>query len=154
VASLSSQLVGSWKLRTREDRNEAGEIRVDPFLGPNPIAFLVMDAAGNFAAQFMKRDREPGASIEERPAAANNTAAVAGYDAYFGTYVANDATGEVTHTLLGAIAPSSVGRVLSRHMSVDGETLTIRLDTATTGGEDVTRTLVWDRVPGTGMPRD
>lgn len=57
MANLASQLIGTWRLLTREDRNAAGELRVDPALGPDPLALLVYDAGGNFAAQFMKRDR-------------------------------------------------------------------------------------------------
>jgi hypothetical protein len=149
MPSLRSAIVGSWKLRSREDRNSAGALRVDPFLGANPVGFLVMDAAGNFAVQLMKRDRQAGGVLEQRPAVTNNTAGIAGYDAYFGTYVVDDDAGVVTQTLVGTVAAEGVGRVITRPMRVEGDVLAIELDTTTIDGEPVTRTLIWERVPGT-----
>jgi len=148
MPTLGAQLVGSWWLRTREDRNQDGDLRIDPFLGADPIAFLVYDSAGNFAAQFMKRDRDPAALNVARGATANNTSGLAGYDAYFGTYEVDDSNGVVTQTLSGSISPNDVGRVVSRQMTVHDGLLTIRLETTTSDGESVTRTLVWERVPG------
>lgn len=143
---LSQTLIGTWELVSREDHTPAGERRTDPLLGADPVALLVYDRTGHFAAQFMKRDRGQQPTPEVRVAALNNTAAQAGYDAYFGTYVVDDATGQVTQRLLGSLSPANVGLVLTRGMTVSGDTLTIRLDTTTTAGEPITRTLRWKRV--------
>ena len=145
MTTLSAQLVGSWRLRSREDRDRDGKLLVDPFLGPNPIGFAVFDDAGGFAAQLMKRDRDPGAPPDARNASNNNTGGVAGYDAYFGTYSVDEATGLVTQTLSGAISAADVGRVISRWMHVEGDVLTIKVETSTVEGVDVTRTLIWER---------
>ena len=108
------------------------------------MALLYYDRSGHFAAQFMKRER--GEAVAETAAVgANNTRAIGGYDAYFGTYIVDDETGDVTQTLLGALARENVGHVVTRGMLIDGDTLTIALDT-TAGGEPVTRTLIWSRV--------
>ena len=141
---LSSSLVGTWRLESRTDRTRSGERKIEPSLGEDPIALLYYDRTGHFAAQFMKRERgadEVGAA----PAGANNTRAIGGYDAYFGTYTVDDESRTVTQTLLGALARENVGHVVTRGMRVDGDTLTIALDT-TSGGEPVTRTLIWTRV--------
>jgi len=145
-APLSATLVGTWQLLTREDYTPAGERRIDPGLGADPIALLYFDRAGHFAAQFMKRDRTP--TSEEPPTAGvpNNSRARGGYDAYFGTYTTDDATGAVTTTLVGALSPENVGAVFVRMLSVVGDELTIRLDTATASGEPIRRTLRWKRV--------
>ena len=45
-----------------------------------------------------------------------------------------------------AHSPENVGLVLTRGMTVVGDELTIRLETATGDGEPVTRTLKWKRV--------
>jgi hypothetical protein len=52
----------------------------------------------------------------------------------------------VTTTLLGALAREHVGAVLTRAMRVDGDTLTITLDTTSIDGRPVTRRLTWSRV--------
>jgi hypothetical protein len=143
---LSSALIGTWELHAREDRTLAGEPRVDSSLGPDPIAILIYDGQGHFAAQFMKRNRGLSQNVVATSAGPNNSRARDGYDAYFGRYVVDDAEGTVTQTLTGALSPENVGMVLTRAMTVVGDQLTIRLQTASVTGEPVVRTLRWRRV--------
>jgi hypothetical protein len=143
---LSAALVGTWQLLSREDRTPSGERRAEPALGPDPVAILFFDGTGHFAAQFMKRDRAGGAPSELPGSAPNNSRARGGYDAYFGTYAADDPRGTVTTRLEGALSPENVGQVYTREMGVQGDLLTIRLETATAAGEPVIRTLRWRRV--------
>ena len=142
---LSSRLPGTWRLRSRIDVGADGRVHPDPALGSDPIALLIYDRAGHFSAQFMKRDRDGGVA-DGAPRAVNNTQAQGGYDAYFGTYRVDDATGMVTQTLLGSLSRSHVGAVLSRVMAVENGQLVISLDTTAVDGTAVTRTLTWDRV--------
>ena len=142
---LSQALPGTWRLLSRIDRNSSGDEVADPALGSHPVALLIYDGAGSFSAQFMKRDRSGGASAGAA-AAKNNTQAQGGYDAYFGTYSVDDATGVVTQTLLGSLSPGNVGLVLSRAMAVAGDRLVISLDTNAVDGTPVTRTLTWERI--------
>ncbi len=146
TSTLSSALVGTWELLTREDYTPGGERRIDPGLGANPIALLFFDRRGHFAAQFMKRDRTGSADAESTNAAPNNSRARGGYDAYFGTYTVDEANGAVTTHLIGALSPENVDQVFTRMMSVTGDELTIQLDTATAAGEPIRRTLRWRRV--------
>jgi Lipocalin-like domain len=149
--SLARELVGTWELVSRIDLTTTGERHPEPTLGEDPIALLYYDRSGHFAAQFMKRDRTTSRVPEAETAVAgagapNNSRAQAGYDAYFGTYTVDDARGMVTQRLLGALSAENVGQLLTRAMTVEGETLTITLQTSAAGGEPVTRTLVWRRV--------
>jgi len=142
---LSERLPGTWRLVSRLDVTTSGVPHSDPALGSDPVALLIYDRAGNFSAQFMKRDRHSAAFIS--PARAqNNTQAQHGYDAYFGTYSVNNATGVVTQQLLGALSAANVGAVLSRAMTVHGNSLVIQLDTTAWDGTPVTRTLTWERL--------
>jgi len=144
---LSRDLVGTWALVSRIDRTAAGERRVEPLLGEDPVALLYYDRGGHFAAQFMKRDRTAAVVVAPSAAAApNNSRAQGGYDAYFGTYSVDDDRGTVTQRLDGALSAENVGLVLTRAMTVSGDTLTIALATAAADGEPVTRTLTWKRV--------
>lgn len=143
---ISVTLPGTWELLSRRDVTDAGEARVDSSLGADPVAMLIYDTSGHFAAQFMKRDRATSAVTEVRSAAANNSRAQGGYDAYFGTYEVDDSAGTVTQRLLGALSAENVGVVLTRDMQVDGDRLTISLRTVAATGEPVTRTLVWKRI--------
>ncbi len=143
---LSECLTGTWELLTREDHTSDGERRIDPSLGEDPVALLIYDGSGHFAAQFMKRNREAAADTEPRVSVPNNSRARGGYDAYFGTYSIDDESSTVTQCLVGALSPENVGLVLTRGMTVVGDELTIRLETATDDAEPVTRTLKWMRV--------
>lgn len=143
--ALLLALVGTWELLTREDYTHSGERRIDPGLGADPIALLFFDRNGHFAAQFMKRDRT-SAEAEPVKGGANNSSARGGYDAYFGRFSVDATSGAVTTTLVGALSPENVGQVFVRTMSVAGDELTIRLDTTTSEGEPIRRTLRWRRV--------
>jgi hypothetical protein len=142
---LSTTLPGTWRLVSRVDVDAAGERRVDPMLGEDPVAVLFYDRSGNFAAQFMKRDRSVVVDAGAAPAM-NNSRAKDGYDAYFGSYTIDDAASTVTQELDGALSKENVGFVLTRGMTVEGDELTIELKTTSIGGEPVTRTLRWKRI--------
>jgi hypothetical protein len=151
--TLAEDLLGTWRLRSRVDHLTDGEVRPEPSLGPDPLGLLIYDRAGNFAAQFMRRDRsavEPTdvASIappQSGRIASNNSTAVDGYDAYFGTYVVDEATSEVSQTLDAALTPSDVGGTVTREMHIVDEELVIRIALTTGEGVAVTRTLRWSR---------
>jgi hypothetical protein len=143
---LSQALLGTWRLLSRENRTAGGERRIDPGLGADPEALLFDDRRGNFAAQFMKRDRKPGSFESAAVAGPNNSRAVGGYDAYFGSYEVDDLTGAVRQRLVGALSPENVGLVVTRSRRVAGDELTIQLDTASADGTPVLRTLRWRRV--------
>jgi hypothetical protein len=147
TAPLSHVVIGTWELSSREDRTPNGERVVEPSLGHDPVALLIYDRSGHFAAQFMRRGRGSAPEEDGVPAASsNNSRARNGYDAYFGTYTVDDVNGTVTQTLLGALSPENVGMVLTRAMSVIGDRLTIRLETTAASGDPVIRTLQWRRV--------
>src|SRR2546423_252604 len=97
LATLSEQMVGTWALVSRIDRAADSTIRTDPALGSDPLAMLTY-TRDRFAAQFMKRDRAQASGQAAAGSGQNNTSAVGGYDAYFGTYHVG-ADGLVLHRL-------------------------------------------------------
>jgi hypothetical protein len=143
--NLISDIPGVWWLLSREDRTKDGQRRIDPILGTDPIAILTY-ASTHFAAQFMKRVRSDDTADQVTYKGQNNTSAVGGYDAYFGTYEVNEQTGKVTHTLIGSITPSNIGLTVTRDLRVNDNKLIIQLETTTPEGEAVIRTLTWDRI--------
>lgn len=94
----------------------------------------------------MKRDRSDSACSTSPHAGQNNTGAVGGYDAYFGTYTVDTSSGDVLHRLEGALTPQNIGMEVSRRLTVTGGLLVIELETTTPAGEPVTRTLTWERI--------
>lgn len=137
-------MVGTWRLVSRIDRAADGTIRTDPALGSDPLGMLTY-ARDRFAAQFMKRDRSTTSGQHAAGSGKNNTSAVGGYDAYFGTYRVGE-NGLVVHRLEAALTPGNVGLEVARSLAVEDDALTIVLETATEQGEPVTRTLSWERI--------
>lgn len=143
---LAKKIVGVWWLLSREDWTKDGVRKIDLTLGADPFGILSFTAT-HFAAQFMKRDRSNCANNQTVIAGKNNTAAVGGYDAYFGTYKLDERAGQSEHTLIGSINPSNVGIKVVRDLRVDdSDQLIIQLPTTGAEGEPLTRTLVWKRI--------
>lgn len=143
--NLAEKLKGAWWLLAREDWTHEGEKRIDPVLGADPVGVLTYSGT-HFAAQFMKRDRDGAPEEAFSYSGSNNTVAVGGYDAYFGTYEVNEETGAVKHTLLGSITPANIGISVSRDMRADDQKLVIQLATTRPDGEPIVRTLTWKRL--------
>ncbi|HYJ32672.1 MAG TPA: lipocalin-like domain-containing protein [Candidatus Binatia bacterium] len=148
---LSRTLLGVWRLVAREDYDASGRKVIDPFLGPDPIGILSF-APKQFAAQFMNRSRGGGSAPAAPSAGAlppasgvNNTSAMDGYDAYFGTYDLDAAAGTITVSLEGALARGNIGMKATRDVRVAGERLWIRLATNAADGTPITRTLTFER---------
>jgi hypothetical protein len=142
---LATDIQGVWWMLSREDWTASGERRIDPVLGADPIGILAY-AKNKFTAQFMKRDRATDTANETFTAGQNNTAAMSGYDAYFGSYAVDEDTGQVLHTIIGSIIPGNVGMTVSRNLRADENKLTIQLETTTAQGELINRTLTWKRI--------
>ncbi|HET9825632.1 MAG TPA: lipocalin-like domain-containing protein [Chitinophagaceae bacterium] len=142
---LAQDIQGVWWLLSREDWTTAGERRIDPVLGADPIGILAY-AKNKFTAQFMKRDRTSGSVNDLFSTSQNNTAAFNGYDAYFGNYAVDEQTGQVSHSIVGSVVATNIGTTVLRNLWVDGNQLTIQLQTTTAEGEPVTRTLIWKRI--------
>jgi hypothetical protein len=145
TTNLAAAIVGIWKLKSREDVDATGHVRIDPFLGADPLGILCFGPT-HFAAQFMKRDRSRQENILQRVQAKNNTAGVDGYDAYFGTYSIDETAGTLTTYLEGSISPINIGATYVRNARVVGNELFIRLQTSTLDGTPITRTNIFSRI--------
>jgi len=145
TADLAAAILGVWKLKSRQDVDAAGQIHPDPFLGADPLGIICF-AAGQFAAQFMKRDRSLQVNQTQRAQAKNNTAGINGYDAYFGTYTVDQTAGTLTTHLEGSISPDNIGSTYVRDARVTNNELVIQLQTTAVDGTAVTRTNTFSRV--------
>ena len=77
TANLAAAILGIWKLKSREDVDDTGQIQIDPFLGREPLGIICFGPS-NFAAKFMKRDRSSQDNEPQRLQTKNNTAGVNG----------------------------------------------------------------------------
>jgi hypothetical protein len=104
----------------------------------------------------MRRDRDTLAAAsgavgsESQPAApaapgSNNSTAINGYDAYFGSYRVDAREGRIVTLLEGALSPANVGQEYTRDARVAGDRLYIRLTTTRPDRVTITRTLTFER---------
>src|SRR6266852_2796045 len=68
--SIRAQLIGSWRLVSRESRREGGQVEVDQGLSTLPLGVLIYDQSGHVAAQLSRRGRTVSIFNEECSAAA------------------------------------------------------------------------------------
>ena len=94
----------------------------------------------------MKRDRSHQENVVQRVEANNNTVAVYGYDAYFGTYTIDEIAGTLTTHLEGSISPANLGNTYIRAARVVGNELIIQLETTAVDGTAITRTNTFSRI--------
>jgi len=94
----------------------------------------------------MNRDRSGEENVPQPVQAKNNTVSVNGYDAYFGTYSADETAGTLTTHLEGSIFPGNVGNTYVRNVRVLDNELFIQLETATVNGTAITRTNIFSRI--------
>ena len=145
MKNLKSDVLGIWQLKSRIDIDSSGQRQIDPIMGADPLGILCF-STDHFAAQFMKRDRSTTALPPQPFQGSNNSSAVNGYDAYFGTYTIEESSGTLKTLLEGAITPSNVGSQFDRHIEVRGNELSIQLATTSADGKPITRTLTFTQL--------
>lgn len=137
-----SGLVGTWRLRSFEVRDEQGRIS-HPF-GRDAVGFITYTSDGHMAVQ-LGRARRPDVAAGDWAAARPEEvyAAAADYIAYCGTYQVHE--DEVVHRITTSLMPNWIGAELTRLVSLDGDTVTLATPPTSFGGRQQRATLVWHR---------
>ena len=139
------QMFGSWELRSRTVTRANGEAVADPVLGAQPIGRLFYDASGHMALQMMRQGRPQAITEPANADDAKNPRVVLGYDAYFGTFTVDEATGTVTHHVQSSLFPEDLGKDFTRSFRVNGDTFELSFTSPAGAGGAITRTLVFRR---------
>ena len=139
----TQRIVGTWQLMTRTVTRADGTTIVDPVLGEKPTGRLVYDASGAMSLQMMRTGRKDAISTPASARDKTNPRVILGYDSYFGRYTVDEKAGTVTHHVEGSLFPEDLGYDWVRPFTLKGDTLTLRLTSATDG---LTRTLVFQRM--------
>jgi hypothetical protein len=139
--SLKEQITGTWTLVSNDSVAPDGT-KQHPF-GPNPKGILVLDASGRYSQiivspdvpKFKTNNRLKGTPEE-------NTAAVQGTTATFGTWSIDEASKTFTVRYEGGMFPNQAGTDSKRTVSVSGNELKIG-NPATAAGLSTNQ--VWKR---------
>jgi hypothetical protein len=142
----ASRLVGTWRLHSFVEVRPGGDVVPSGRYGPNVTGRIVYDAAGNMMAQLANPDRPKFAADNAmRGTPEEIKRAFEGYNAYFGTYVVDEASGTIRHRVEGNLFPNAVGTEFTRRFRLDGDELTLELPPALIQGEQRVVRLVWRR---------
>lgn len=133
-------LVGTWTLVGWHEQDGDGAVLRHPF-GEPPRGRLIYTAGGTMMGMLSAADRPPFASHHlERATEAEKAAAASTFVTYSGTYrVDGD---RVVHAVDLSLFPNWVGTDLVRLLTLDGDDLTLRTETAKDGTCNV---LTWRR---------
>jgi Lipocalin-like domain len=118
--TLREQLIGSWKLVSSD--NYAPDGTRKPTFGPNGIGSLILNADGRYTQiqvdpdrpRFKSNNRLTGTPEE-------NTVAVQGTTASFGTWSVDEATQALTYHVEGALYPNAQGGTERRVVILNGD---------------------------------
>lgn len=142
---LSEQLVGTWRLISRETRGPEGN--VSHAYAEQPVGQLMYDAKGNMSVAFMRRGRPKFAGSDKfQGTPAEIRAAFDGFQAYFGTYEVDEAKQTVMHHIVGSLFPNWEGTSQTRLVELSGNRLTLSTPPMTEVGMTVLAVLVWERI--------
>ena len=113
------RLVGSWAEVSITAGGGGSEAQ--PF-GPNPNGMMMVDASGHISLITLRSDLPKFQSNNRITGTADeNKAIVQGSIAYFGTYVVDEATHEITITIKGSTFPNFDGTIQRRLLSFRGD---------------------------------
>jgi Lipocalin-like domain len=136
-------LVGTWSAQAEETIDSAGRT-----IASNPATgVLVYTPEGRVAVQIVVLPRPVVPAVPEGPGNVNAWDAeqarkvIETYDAYFGTYEADEVNHTVTHHVQGELRPNLDGAVFRRRYQINGDRLTLR----STDPRETWR-VVWKRV--------
>ena len=113
------RLVGSWT--EVSITAGGGGSQAQPF-GPNPNVMMMVDASGHISLITLRSDLPKFQSNNRMTGTADeNRAIVQGSNVYFGTYVIDEATHEITITIKGSTFPNFDGTTQRRLLSFRGD---------------------------------
>jgi Lipocalin-like domain len=152
TGALGQQLVGVWSLLSYADQQD-GKADAHPF-GLDPQGILIYTADGFVSAQLMDPNRAQVRSAAWHGGDPEELAqAAAGYIAYCGRYVLDEAQRTITHIPTVALLPQLVGNAQRRKVSLDAGLLTLLTERLPSpSGALVSSRLEWKKIPRWGPP--
>ena len=142
---IEDRFVGTWRFVSIEQRNAKGELL--PVISGR-TGFIIYTPTGHMAVQLMEDNRKEFAAAQ--PSGEEAQAALASFTAYSGTFSVDEAQGTVTHHRETRLTPGTAdalgGTDVTRSYRFSGNRLMLTPPPRMIGGEELTRTLTWERI--------
>ena len=117
-----SQVIGTWRLISAEDKDPNTGKWVPYTFGNPPSGYFIYDATGHASVQIMTTPPQTIATPDS-PTPDEALAIFNAYIAYYGSYTVDSAN--ITVQVEGALDPSQVGTAQARPYELSGDTLII-----------------------------
>jgi len=138
----TNPLLGTWRLISYEARTGDGAVSYP--LGKNPSGFILYSEDGYMSVTMMSANRTNYASSDLRAGTPEEKLAAAEtYLSYSGKYTFEG--DRVLHHVEVSFFPNRVGTTQVRHLTLSGNTVTLRTPAMLISGEEQTAELVWQR---------
>jgi len=140
--SLKDQVTGAWTIASVDQTDESGK-KVELF-GRNPKGTQIFDRSGQWV-QIISNSDVPKFKVNNRVKGApeENTAAVQGTTASFGTWSVDEGSKTLTIKYTGGLFPDQAGTESKRLITLSGDDLTIATARTASGVKSDT---MWKRV--------
>ena len=132
-------LVGAWRLVSWDVTQADGSVRRNPM----SVGSLMYSDSGRMCGVIMDPNRK---ALSRPPADEEIRAVYNGLVAYCGTYEVDAKAGFVVHHVDLEKSPASVGIVRKRWFTLEGDRLSLRIDSAELPAGQKESRLVWERV--------
>ena len=144
--SLTDQLIGSWRLDGARSRTTDGQ-SIPSIWGDQPAGNLIYTAEGRMSVHVLRTDRLAFATEDARSGTIEEMrSCFEGYCAYYGTFEIDEQQMTVTHFVERDLIPNYDGDSLTRHIHLDGDTLTLTTPPTIISGKESVSDLIWVRL--------
>jgi len=121
-SDIKRRFVGAWRLVSFEEVTPEGEVNF-PY-GPDALGLLIYSSSGYMSVHIMRRDRLranlTSLSLEEIKSAIEE------FTGFYGSYEIDETNQVVIHRVEGHVRPESIGKVLRREFSFEGDRLILK----------------------------
>lgn len=142
-ASIATQLTGTWRLVSYQEKNEMGSTQ-NPF-GENPQGLAIFEPGGYVSVQIMKIPRVSFPAGYDRATTEQVKAVHEAYLAYYGTWAVDEGHSVVIENIRGSNQPYLNNQITTQRFDFDGKRLNLRtvLDNH---GEQHSILFVWEKI--------
>lgn len=142
----AQKLVGTWRLLSVSEIDEAGRSVQNSTYGSHPVGYLMYDTTGHMCAQLINADR-PKWKDEGVPTPEEARSAIIGLGGYCGRYEVHEREAYVLHFPEAAVVPNDLGRSLKRSFILRANQLVLQaVERRAADGRVTTKNILWERL--------
>lgn len=142
-ASIVSQLIGTWRLVSYQERMEDGSVQ-NPY-GEKPQGIAIFEPGGYLSLQIMKIPRVSYPAGYARASAEQLKTVQEAYLAYYGTWAVDEGHSAIIENIRGSNQPHLNNQITTQRFDFSGKQLSLRT-VFENGGDQRSIEFVWEKI--------